>query len=411
MLTERSRVLALRSSRNREGYRSVTSPGSNWEVATSHQLTGTQVTESEGHPFPQKGSDEDLGGEFFTRKTSYQDNCRRVKVIRNFGSDQYYYEGTVYPYTSGDVGHNLYPAFAASSNSDLDAAGTTAISRVLPTNPVAGLATALGELREGFPKVIGTDLFKKTGKPLSSRAGDEYLNYQFGWAPMVSDFKKWLNATRNSDKIWKQFQRDAGRHVRRRYYFPETTEVILDDAKAGQPAKGGPASSFLWQDWTNSWTLYRHVEVKRRRWFSGAFIYYLDVPSSGKKAWDNDMQRLNKLYGVAITPEVIWNLTPWSWAADWFANTGDLLHNVSQFAQDGLVMPYGYMMETSVMTTTFRMRNVALYGNTIPDLTQTFTDTVKVRRRATPFGFGLDFDSFSQFQLSILAALGLSKRG
>jgi hypothetical protein len=343
---------------------------------------------------------------------SYKDNCRRVRSSRSFGSGTYYYEGTLFPYALGDTGSAVFPTASYSSSSELDAAGTVAISRVLPTNPVAGLATALGELREGFPKVIGTDLFKVGGKPLSNRAGQEYLNYQFGWAPMVSDFKKWLTALQNSDKIWKQFQRDAGRHVRRRYYFPETTEVILDDVVANQPILGGPSSYILWQGGLPSMknTLYRHIEVKRRRWFSGAFIYYLDVQSPGKKAWDSDIQRLNKLYGVKITPEVIWNLTPWSWAADWFGNVGELAHNVSQFAQDGLVMPYGYMMETSTVKATYRMRNVALWGNTIPDLTQEFTTTVKIRRRATPFGFGLDFDSFSQFQLSILAALGLSKR-
>jgi hypothetical protein len=383
-----------------------------WEYRMPYQLTGTQTTESEGHPFPKRGSDEDLGGEFFTQKMSYSDNCKRVRVERFFGSTSYYFEGTLFPYASGDTGYNLFPESAASSNSELDAAGTVAISRVLPTNPVAGLATALGELREGFPKAIGSDLFKKSGKPLSSRAGSEYLNYQFGWAPMVSDFKKWFAATRDADKIWKQFQRDAGRHVRRRYYFPETTEVILDDAVAGQLVQAGPATSFLWQDGLSSMTstLYRHIEVKRKRWFSGAFIYYLDTNLPGMNAWERDLQRLNKLYGVKITPEVVWNLTPWSWAADWFGNTGELLHNVSQFAQDGLVMPYGYMMETSTVKATYRMRDVALFGLTIPDLTQEFTTTVKLRRRATPFGFGLDFDSFSPFQLSILAALGLSKR-
>jgi len=305
-----------------------------------------------------------------------------------------------------------FPEASPSADADLDAAGTVAISRVLPTNPVAGLATAFGELREGFPKVIGSDLFKASGKPLSKRAGDEYLNYQFGWAPMVSDFKKWLTALQESDKIWKQFQRDAGRRVRRRYYFPETTEVLLDDVIADYPISGGPDVPSLWQDGWNSSTstLYRHIEVKRRRWFSGAFIYYLDVNTPSMTAFDRDLQRLQKLYGIKITPEVIWNLTPWSWAADWFGNMGEVLHNVSQFMQDGLVMPYGYMMETSVVTATYRMRNVALKGLTIPDLTQTFTTTVKCRRQATPFGFGLDFDSFSQFQLSIIAALGLSAR-
>jgi len=68
------------------------------------------------------------------------------------------------------------------------------------------------------------------------------------------------------------------------------------------------------------------------------------------------------------------------------------------------------MMETTTVTATYSMRDVALQGHTIPDITQVFTTTVKRRRRATPFGFGLEFDSFSQFQLSIIAALGLSKR-
>lgn len=413
MSTIRTRETALRSSESVVGYRSSAYPYLDYEQRFPMRLTGTQITESEGHPGPYKGGDGDSGGEFFTQKSSYWDNCRKVSIEVPFGSGVYYFRGTLYPYTyleNNDA--SVFPDATYSSNSELDAAGTTAISRVLPTNPVAGLATALGELREGFPKIVGSDLFKVSGKPLSKRAGSEYLNYQFGWAPMVSDFKKWLKALQDSDKIWKQFQRDASRLVRRRYYFPETTEVVLDDAVANQPIGFGPTVAYLWQGGYPSAqsTLYRHVEVKRRRWFSGAFVYYLDVNSPSATAFERDLQRLQKLYGVKITPEVIWNLTPWSWAADWFGNTGDLLHNVSQFAQDGLVMPYGYMMETTTVTATYRMRDVALQGHTIPDLTQVFTTTVKRRRRATPFGFGLEFDSFSQFQLSIIAALGLSKR-
>lgn len=412
MSTIRRRAFDLRSSGGSEGQRSQAFPALNFTVPFHRTLTGTQYTESEGHPFPRKGSDEDLGGEFLTERVSYKDNCARVKVWSGQPNNSSYWDGTLFPFLEAGSNFNSFLSNPRSDDSALDALGTTAIARSLPTNPLVSLATAFGELREGFPKVIGTDLFKTAGKPVSSRAGSEYLNYQFGWAPMVADFKKWLNATRTADIVWKQFQRDAGRRVRRRYYFPETTEVILDDAIAGQPVKGGPGNTSLWQGGASSSfkTLYRHHEVKRRQWFSGAFIYYLDNNPSMVKTWDSDMQRLNKLYGVKITPEVIWNLTPWSWAADWFANTGDIAHNVSQFAQDGLVMPYGYMMETSTMTATYRMKDVTLKGLTIPDITQVFTKTVKRRRGATPFGFGLDFDSFSQFQLSIIAALGLSRR-
>lgn len=413
MTTIRTRELPLRKSSSVTSYRNSYFPSWNYDSRSQYSLSGTQYTESEGHPFPIKGSDEDLGGEFLTRKSSYSDNCRPVTVEDDYGEVRYSFRGTLFPYmpAEGLGGGDAFPHVDASDDSELDAAGTTAISRVLPTNPVAGLATALGELREGFPKVIGTDLFKIGGKPPSKRLGDEYLNYQFGWAPMVSDFKKWLTALQDSDKIWKQFQRDAGRRVRRRYYFPETTEVT-ESTLANHQIHGGPSVGNLWQDGFGSayGTLYIKTEVKRRRWFSGAFIYYLDVNSPSMSAFSRDLQRQQKLYGVKITPEVIWNLTPWSWAADWFGNMGDVLHNVSQFSQDGLVMPYGYMMETTVVTTSYSMRNVGLKGLVIPDLTQNFTTTVKRRRKATPFGFGLDFDSFSQFQLSIIAALGLSKR-
>lgn len=413
MLTIRTRDYELRSSGGSEGWKSKTHPVLDFEVPFHRTLTGTQYTESEGHPFPKRGSSEDLGGEFLTSKLSYKDNCKRVKVWQGPPGEGFFWDGTCFPHLESGSDLSSFLTVVHSSDSELDAAGSTAISRVLPTNPVAGLAVAFGELREGFPKIIGSTLFKKSGKPVSSKAGDEYLNYQFGWAPMVSDFKKWLNAVRDADKIWKQFQRDAGRHVRRRYYFPETTEVILDDELAGQPVKGGPVFGSLWQGGTASSfkTLYRHHEIKRQRWFSGAFMYYMDTAAPSMKMWNSDMQRLQKLYGVKITPEVIWNLTPWSWAADWFGNTGDVIRNISQFSSDGLVMPYGYMMEKSVMTATYRMRDVTLQGLTIPDITQEFTKTVKRRRKATPFGFGLDFDSFSQFQLSIIAALGLSRRG
>jgi hypothetical protein len=412
MTTTRRRNRVLRDTVNYEGAEFQAFPDLSFSVPSRSVLSATQETVSEGHYFSNRRGNEDVGGEFFTAQLTYWDNCQRHKVWSNVPRNSYYYDGTLFPYiSSGDSILNTLLPLSSSSTNELDAAGTTAISRVLPTNPVAGLATAFGELREGFPKVIGTDLFKKTGKPISSRAGSEYLNYQFGWAPMVSDFKKWLYAVQNADKIWKQFQRDAGRHVRRRYVFPQTTEVTLDDVVAGWPVMAGPTNSSLWQSGSSMYSdLYRHHEVKRQRWFSGAFIYYMDAEASTMKTWGKDMQRLEKLYGTNITPEVIWNLSPWSWAADWFANTGDVVHNISRFAQDGLVMPYGYMMETSVLKARYSMRNVALKGKVIPDLTQQFDRTIKVRRKATPFGFGLDFDSFSQFQLSIIAALGLSRR-
>lgn len=377
----------------------------------THSLFSTQTTESEGHPFGRLSrTDEDLGGEFFTSRCVHSHNCPHLLVwsSTNPGVTRKYFEGTLYPKRSSSVqGLDLVEPVAPSSIEAIDAAGTIAISKILPTNPVSGLAVTFGELREGFPKMIGSTLFKK-GKILS-KSGDEFLNWEFGWKPLIADFKKWLHAYRKADLLWDQFVRDSGRRVRRRYTFPKTTEVLLSDVTPAIPAGAGHIDADLWQGGNMTFPLYTEKVLERNRWFSGAFTYYLPDDKSERGEFKRHTRRLQYLYGTKITPEVIWNLAPWSWAADWVANMGAVITNMTRFSEDGLVMPYGYMMELSVLKATYRMRNVTPKGYNIPDMTQVFTNTVKYRRRATPYGFGLDEGSFTPRQWAIIAALGLSR--
>jgi hypothetical protein len=124
------------------------------------------------------------------------------------------------------------------------------------------------------------------------------------------------------------------------------------------------------------------------------------------------MQRYNHLYGILPTPEVIWNLTPWSWAADWVTSMGDIMSNISMLLTDGLVMKYGFVMEHSSTTKTYSISGLRLHqgANTIPYTGwQRFSTESKLRRRATPYGFGLTSEEFSPRQWAILVALGLSK--
>jgi hypothetical protein len=254
--------------------------------------------------------------------------------------------------------------------------------------------------------MFGSSLFRKKPKP--GNAGDEYLNWEFGWKPLIADFKKFLYAYKKTDQLWDQFLRDSGRRVRRRYTFPKFEEVsstvVLDQVLQGpgllQPSLYAGSGTF---------PRYEETNLSRERWFSGAFTYLAEVEDSQHKSWKRDLQRFNYLYGVKITPEVLWNLAPWSWAADWFANTGNIMTNISRFSSDSLVMPYGYMMEKSILKKTYRIKDVRFKSQTIPDLTQTFTHTVKYRRKATPYGFGLDEGTFTPRQWAIIAALGLSR--
>jgi hypothetical protein len=115
------------------------------------------------------------------------------------------------------------------------------------------------------------------------------------------------------------------------------------------------------------------------------------------------------VYGFNITPEILWELTPWSWLADWETNMGTVLHNLSAFAQDGLVMRWGYAMEEKISSVTYDLSGGRFFNGESTDCTQTFETIRRQRWNATPYGFGLNPDGFTARQWSILAALGISR--
>lgn len=409
--TTRTRVENLLDTKSEWGIVWPSLPAFTQRHSATVSITGTQKTVSEGHPFGGLGRvDADLGGEFYTSRYRVSSNSPYIDVKMPLGAYSKYYRGKLRLAIDNQLVDSL-ASLEPSSNSVLDALGTTAIAQTLPTNPVAGLSVTFGELREGFPRLIGSLAFRNGIKDLLRGSGDEFLNYEFGIKPLINDLLKWGKAHTQADRIWKQFLRDSGKRIRRHYTFPISREVLQDDVLANAtvfPVSIG-AEPELWQGGQNTYPMSRNYILERRRWFSGCFTYFAEFDKSQQGEWDAHQRRLDLLYGTKVTPETIWNLAPWSWAADWFANTGSLITNLTRFSEDGLVMPYGYMMEHSIRTNTYGMRNLKPLGYQIPSLTQTITHTVKVRRRATPFGFGLNDSSFTNRQWAIIGALGLSR--
>lgn len=410
MKTLKTRTKVVLSPEYHWGVRSLLLPIFDSDFEFHGSLHSTQKTESEGHRFSklESKSNEDIGGEFFSSICTYSDNCPYISTWAGVPGDSYFFRGRLYPkYFNSEDPLELLNPLSQSDQSSIDAAGATAISRVLPTNPVAGLSVTFGEFREGFPKMIGSELFRKGN--FLKKSGQEWLNLQFGLMPLISDFKRWLHAYRKADLIWDQFLRDSGRRVRRRYYFPKSIEVLESSVTPASPVGAGHINPDLWQGGNMTFDLHTEITLERNRWFSGAFTYHAEFTKSQQNEWKKGLRRLEHLYGAKIDLKAIWDLAPWSWAADWFANTGDIITNITRFSEDGLVMPYGYMMELSVRKATYRMKDVTPKGYNIPDLTQVLNHTVKYRRQATPYGFGLTEDSFTPRQWSIIAALGLSR--
>lgn len=373
-----------------------------------YEINGKQVTVSEGHPFnPRKNNGlADLGGPFFTQKWYVElNNTRRsISGCDATGQACAHYEGPVFPVSPQE---NLWPQEIHSGNTSLDAYGATAIARCKPTNSVADASTFLGELlKDRIPDLVGSTFWKDRTSRAKS-AGDEFLNVQFGWKPLVNDIRKFCGGVTNADAILKQYERDSGGVVRRRFDFPvlrsRTTEMYGSN---GSVSLRTSANALL--DPTDFGQAMVTEEKVTRRWFSGAFTYHLPSGYDSRDKMSRYALLADKVLGLHLTPEVVWNLSPWSWAVDWFSSTGDVISNLSDWSADGLVMRYGYMMEHTIVRRTYSRSNSGLKPRTYA-LPISFVIETKVRRKANPFGFGITFSGLSPVQVAIAAALGLSR--
>lgn len=381
------------------------------ENTKSYDCVGTQITVSEGNQVGLLGKTGlDIGSDFFTKSTRVVKAGSEVSKLVSDTYPEYYFKGlccAVIP------GKSVYPPDLSSSDEKLRALGTKAIAICSPVNSHAELLTSVGEaVREGLPSLPGASTWRDRTH-LAKGAGSEYLGYQFGWVPLVSEIRNLTKAAKKASDIIHQLERDNGRNVRRTFDFQdEKTSSVISDT--GYTSNGGfvwaPSgfSSAFYKDGIYPGRLVHTRVVRRKTWFSGCFTYYLPTGSSNMAAFQRGLAKYDVLYGVAPTPDVLWNLAPWSWAVDWFANIGDVIENASNALLYSQVLRYGYVMETTTVTDTYTLESPNFKGGS-RFITSLETITKK-RVKASPYGFGLTWDGFNTYQLSILAALGISRR-
>lgn len=273
--------------------------------------------------------------------------------------------------------------------------GASAIAACEPTHPAVDLAQDLGDLvKDGLPSIPG----KAEGN-----IGNEYLNLQFGWAPNVSDGRDFISQVRASGDAGQQLVRDSGRLVRRTFHFPETRSVTSDSTSNLFPGYWGNGPS---TDMVVPGVRKRSTTTTRNCWFSGAFTYHVPHSALGRTVYS-----LDKKYGLLPGLDTAWEITPYSWLVDWFTNAGSVIHNLNAFVSNGLIMKYGYLMQETVTRYDYSwvgsIRDFAGVYHTY-NLSAQQIRRQRVRIQATPYGFGLDWNGFSPFQLSILAALGIA---
>lgn len=385
-------------------------------------VVGKQSTTSSGHPWPPSGEqrNRDIGGAFLTTKHLFESNLdnKGWNLHQPMGGAGWdiYMSGRLNPWFGGIYPSSAWPAPFSLTTSQLIAMGSTAISRTLPTNSIADAAQFLGELkRDGLPSLPGLQSMFGKHKTMPQKGSSELLNLEFALKPFISDLKKFAKAAKTYESVLQQYTRDSGKNVRRQYAFPltvETSEEVVPYNNAlPWPCNGTLATDmFATSRGHTKYTITTHK--KREVTFSGCYTYYLDPGSDARSKAGRFAQKADKLFGVRVTPSLVWELAPWSWAVDWVSNVGDVIDNFSAFQRDGLVLRYGYIMEKSTSTITRNVTGLRPLGTGPSEVTEKFTTVSKRRIPATPYGFGLDpAISFTPRQWSILTALAISHDG
>lgn len=378
--------------------------------ADYNQLTGPEILAQLGAE--NRFNNGDVGNEFYTKKVEYIMPNRHVRVgyrPPGSGRDFITYVG---PITSGAsiVADSFLP-----SHDKIVLDGTACVRATIPTTQQAVLAQFLLELRERLPHLYGTTLLKRGVG--ARQIGDEYLNSKFGIDPLVSDVKKIGHSILNFNKLIKDFQKKSGTNVHRRHTLYSTSSQPYDtiEAFSAPVYMSRPNNSDLFAEMYDYRGLHTATFTSKQSCtFSGAYTYYLDQGHSYLAKMEYWAELADYLLGVNINADTIWELTPWSWLADWFSNTGTFLSNVTALNQDAQVMRYGYVMHSCETITSLNVFGMqprhapsGYYGPS--SFTEQVVVTEKRRTRATPYGFGVDLGSLTPQRWAILAALGLTR--
>jgi len=400
---------------------------------TSSKPRGSQEAEEEGLFESTSGSagrfykdlrasdrlSRDNGHEFWTRKYTTTNFTTYVAISGNrVGFFTPEYRGWMAASTL--VSGSIFPNVTFPSDNDILVDGAKAINRTIPTRSEASLAVALGELRERLPQIPGTTVFQ--GGPIPKGSGDEYLNVQFGIKPLVNDIRKVAQGILDFNKNAKALRDSSGEIVRRKTALYRDVRTItgplntfsIEIAFGNSPSTAPNFNSDLY--WpagaVDNVMGAAYDTITRNCWFSGAWTYYLSEAHSFLGKIADYAEKADHLLGFKLDAETLWNLSPWTWLFDWFADAGTFVSNVQNLANDALVLKYGYIMHQTEAVRDVFTPIPALYPGLEISASSVHSQTKvieKKRTQATPYGFGLNTAAFTGTQWAILGALGLTK--
>lgn len=295
---------------------------------------------------------------------------------------------------------------------------TGAYTKFSPLKPRVQLGQTLAEIRE-IPRMLmsSAKFFRtywlnkggyvskripwyKTGNNLAS----EWLNTQFGWLPFLGTIGDIAKTISTVDLIVDRLRKHNGKWEKRGGVIEETqSRDVFAPKTSTTTANVYPV--LVTQLGGSTGSSQAFTEKVQTTWFSARYRYYIPelLPNGGFP-----LSLTARLFGLELTPRLVYDLIPWSWLVDWFTGLGDIIENVSPSKFGGLVTNGAYLMTTSTLKYVFTTQKKC--GSTTTQATWEAPLVHKERTKApSPYGFDSPLEGLSSWQLSILAALGWNR--
>ncbi len=282
----------------------------------------------------------------------------------------------------------------------------------------------LKQLREHINTISTLRVISAKGiKGAASAVGGTYLENVFGWAPIMRDINAAIQVLTTIDQLL--FPPDSTRRNRSRVLVdrqnsittsqPLTANGLLNPGglNLSKPSitKNRDVSSGVTVMATGNVSTLHATQEKIDIRTTVRFQTSL-VPTSAN---NGHLDRMHELLGLELTPKVIWDLLPWSWLVDWFANIGDVIENLSNIHTSNLILNYAYstlyrQVECSSVTGRPALTStVTGFRSWSGDVVTKYEAWQKVRLKASPYGFATALETLTGNQWAILVALGLAR--
>lgn len=304
---------------------------------------------------------------------------------------------------------------------DLSDLGNRGYGKLRPKIEDASIFQTLYEWKD-IPRMLRTtshgfhDIWKamggRRGETLSPKGlGDQFLNQQFGWRPLINDIRKTFEVVTNFRTHVERKRKTNGEWIRRRAYEDPIQSAELLYYNNGTSNFCRPSLGYD-KILPNGGKQFVFRQRFSRVWYAGAFrSYYPEFDADYEAQYPTvaKVQQMVDLLGLNVNPSNLYAVMPWTWLIDWFADVSDGVQRFQDWATDAVVSKYFYLMRTTYDRFKFLSEFVDVNGT---NHSFEWYRSVTVKRRkvgGSPFSFSAQPGGLNPTQLAILGALGVTR--